>query len=359
MHGPGVYVLSNAAPKGFLRDGKTDGLVFAVLDEEALLIDDEELFVAERLDTDVLSASERYFCWGPHQRDVVTAAFPDLTAQPLVTGNPRLELLEPRFHALYADELSDIRRQYGSQYVLINSNLLESDDDPWRSRMRELLMALARALAAHRTDVTVVFRPHPADLAECSLDTTGLPNLVVSSEGPIAPWLAGASAVFHNSCTTAIEARIMERPVFAYRPLADVNYGALPNALSVTVRSVEEACAALDAVLAGDVPEHPDLTPLDRYLVRPGSGEPSRRIADALAGLTVPVTSEGPDRPGPVERLRIRWKGPPAKPWNRIALRARLPAIRARYALIATAAGLDHAVTIRAPQPSLIEITPG
>jgi len=112
-------------------------------------------------------------------------------------------------------------------------------------------------------------------------------------------------------------------------------------------------------VLAGDVPEHPDLAPLDRYLVRPGSGEPSRRIAEELAGLTVPETSEGPDRPGPVERLRIRWKGPPAKPWNRIALRARLPAIRARYALIATAAGLDHAVTIRAPQPSLIEITPG
>ena len=358
IHGPGVYVLSNAARKWFSSQPESAGLVFVVLDEEALLIDDAEQFVRDRLDSDLARRCVRMFCWGPHHQDVVVGALPEISAAMRLTGNPRFELLEPRFHTIYRNETEAIHTRYGRTYVLVNSNIHEHEMEPWKTAMRGHLKDLARGLAAHRPDVTVVFRPHPSDLDEAKLDRTALPNLIVSAEGAIAPWLVGASAVFHNSCTTAIEARVMERPVFAFRPIADRGYGTLPNSLSVTLRTIPEACSALDAVLAGKVPEHPDLTPLDRFLVRPGSEEPSRRIAEEIAGLAVPEAADGPERPGPIERLRIRWKGAAAKPWNRIPLRDRLPAISERYASIATAAGLGHAVSIRAPQPNLIDVAP-
>ena len=358
-HGRGVYVLSNAARKQFLSQPESEDLRFVILDEEVLMIDDVKEFVATRLDPDLARRSVRNFCWGPEHHDIALAAVPESAESLRITGNPRFELLEPRFHTIYLKESEAIRSRYGQHYVLVNSNLGELSGVPWDVRMRSHLKELARRLAAHRPDITVVFRPHPSDLAQTRLDSTGLPNLVVASEGSIASWLVGATAVFHNSCTTGVEARIMERPVFAFRPVPDPGYGELANALSVTVRSVEEACSSLDRVLAGDVPEHPGLAPLDRFVVRPGSGEPSRRIAEEIAGLTLPEGSGGYPRPGPLERLRIRWQGPPAKAWNRIPLRAHLPTIRARYALIAAAAGLDHAVTIRAPQPSLIDVTPG
>jgi hypothetical protein len=358
VHGPGVYVLSNASRKGFINNGETDGLAFVILDEEALLLDDTEEFVTTRLDPELTRRSALNFCWGPRQFEAVLATVPESASALRVTGNPRFELLEPRFHEVYRSEYEEIQSRIGRSYVLINSNILESEQDPWLADMRSHLKDLARGLAAHRPDITIVFRPHPSDRAEARVDRSGLPNLAVTSEGPIAAWLAGAAAVFHNSCTTGIEARVMAKPVFSYRPTPDRQYGALPNSLSVTVRSFEEACEALDRVLAGDIPEHPDLTPLDRYVVRPGSGEPSRRIAEEIDRLSIPTGAAGPVRPGPIERLRVRWKGAPAKPWNRIALRERLPAIRDRYMLIARAAGLDHAVTIRAPQPSLIDIAP-
>jgi hypothetical protein len=358
LHGPGVYVLSNASRKSFIERGDTAGLAFVILDEEALLLDDAGEFAATRVDVDVARTSVRYFCWGPHHQEVVLAAAPESAPSLRITGNPRFELLEPRFRAIYREESEAIRDRYGQHYVLVNSNIHESDEAPWLVEMRAWLKELACRLAAHRPDVTVVFRPHPADLTHAQVDDGGLPNLTVTCEGPIAPWLVGATAVFHNSCTTAIEGRIMQRPVFAFRPMEDPQYGSLANAVSVTVRTLDEACAALDAVLADDVPVHPDLAPLDRYVVRPGSGEPSRRIAEEISGIEISDDVAGTQRSGPFERLRTRWRGAPAKPWNRIPLRAQLPAIRKRYALIAAAAGLDHAVTIKAPQPALLDVTP-
>ena len=359
IHGSGVYVLSNAARKWFTSQPESAALRFVILDEEALLLDDAELFTATRLDPDLVRRSVRNFCWGPHHHDVVLAAVPDSADALCITGNPRVELLEPRFHTIYRQESETIRARYGERYVLVNSNIGEQTSDTWAVELRSHLKELARRLAAHRPDITVVFRPHPSDLSTTRIDTEGLPNLVVTCEGPIAPWLVGATAVFHNSCTTGIEARIMERPVFAYRPTTDPQYGALANVVSITVRSLEEACARLDEVAAGRVPEHPDLAPLDQFIVRPGSTEPARLIAEEISSIDLPADALGYDRPGALERLRARWRGAPAKPWNRIPLRRQLPAIRSRYALIASAAGLDHEVTIRSPQPSLIDVTPG
>ena len=60
-------------------------------------------------------------------------------------------------------------------------------------------------------------------------------------EGDVVPWLSGADAVIHNSCTTGLQAYLLGKPVISYMPVAFDKYDQyLPNALSDKVQSIEE-----------------------------------------------------------------------------------------------------------------------
>src|SRR5262249_55440918 len=161
-------------------------------------------------------------------------------------------------------EAQRLREQHG-RYVLVNTNFdlvnhLDGPDwmirslrkrrwtDPardlpvlerWGSYRRAMFAAFLGGiprLHAALPEMTIVIRPHPSEnpVPWTALEDS-LPGVVVAeARTAVAPWILGAEAVLHNSCTTAVEAFVLDRPAIAVMDdAADATMESpLPNALS-------------------------------------------------------------------------------------------------------------------------------
>jgi hypothetical protein len=95
------------------------------------------------------------------------------------------------------------------------------------------------------------------------------------------PWLLGARAMIHNSCTTGVEAAAMGVPAIAYRPLVAEGLDlVLPNAVSRQVFDEESLIAALRETLAGDGGSNG------------GAGDRRGLLAEHIAALDGPLAAE-------------------------------------------------------------------
>lgn len=354
----GVYVLSNAERKGFVASGSVDDLALVALDEEVLVID-EERFVEGRVDGEMLERCSVYLCWGERHRELVVAGFPDAAEKLRIVGNPRIELLRPRFRGLYAKDIAAIRASVGGRFVLFNAtsglDALRKTDGPGH------FLTAARAAARSLPDSTVVLRPHPA-LGDVPLHSDPeQPNLVFANTGPIAPWLLAADVVVHPGCTTAIEARLLDRPVIR---MATPGRSHRSTRLADAVSEVVETPAVLIELLremsgGGTIPQ-PSLEALKPYFSLDLKRSPAGRIAGIIDGLQPPDSTPAILREQPELRRRIRWMrhGPKDKHWSHIRLREERAEIRARFAAIGRAADLPDTAQISFPQPRVMRIRP-
>src|SRR5262249_49755512 len=62
------------------------------------------------------------FACGPEHAEGMAARFPESRAKTDATGNPRWDLLRPEFRGSHAEEVVEIRREFG-RFILINTNL--------------------------------------------------------------------------------------------------------------------------------------------------------------------------------------------------------------------------------------------
>jgi hypothetical protein len=63
----------------------------------------------------------------------------------------------------------------------------------------------------------------------------------VIHEGSAIPWILGADAVVHNSCTTGVEGFLLDRPTVAYVPVRSKTYDSLlPNSVSRLANTPQE-----------------------------------------------------------------------------------------------------------------------
>lgn len=264
----GVYVLSNATRKGFVSSGTVDDLALVALDEEAL-ITDEERFVEARVDKEMLERCSVYLCWGERQRDLVLAGFPDSAAKLRVVGNPRLELLRPRFRDLYTEDVAAIRASVGGRFILFNAT---SGLDALRSTGAPSdFLAAARAAAQSLPHSIIVLRPHPASGDLPPHPDPQQPNLMFVNIGSIAPWLLAADAVVHPGCTTAIEARLLDRPVIRMAARGNLHHSTqLADAVSEVVESPAVLIDLLREVQSGRTIPQPSLALLNRVCPRFG-----------------------------------------------------------------------------------------
>jgi len=229
-----------------------------------------------RVSNDAYGLLDRYFSWGPALSAPIRAGFADQSNKVCDIGNPRLDLLRPGFRAVYQEESDAIRSRYG-RYVLLNTNFAfwnhfggreyleralikdgkittESGLSTFRSvseyvgtifeSFKELVGRLSDALP----ESSVIVRPHPSENHDTwRAATCNLGNVQVAHEGNVIPWLLGASAVIHNSCTTGLEAFLLDRTVFSFRPVLRDGYDAyLPNAVSI---EREDQNALIDEVV--------------------------------------------------------------------------------------------------------------
>ncbi len=255
------------------------GYKVVVLDEEGLVIDDN-VFANVRMSAETLNLSSAVLTWGSHQANVIRNAYPELDIPLHETGNPRVDLWRPEFNGIFNADVAKLTAKYGD-YILILSNfanyidkreinsliaaqrgtnIRSEADEQWfwdfvafHDRVRAAFEDATHTLAQAFPDKTIIIRPHPGDNESYwdGFRKTTSKNVKVIYEGVVTPWLLGAKAVIHNSCTTGLEALIMDKPPIAYVPFdaSEFEIG-FTNAVSQQTTTPQELVDAVQSTLA-------------------------------------------------------------------------------------------------------------
>ncbi len=331
------------------RRFKAAGSRVAAWCEEGLVYRDRDTYLHERVSNESLAEASLFFAWGEVQAADVAAKAPEAAAKIRLSGNPRFDLLRPEWRGLFAPQAEALRRRFGP-YLLLNGNFSRYNHfmgydfwiealqqrgtitdqaqldffKRWRDFLGEIfhgftaaLPVLARAFPDHR----LIVRPHPSEDHEAwRRQAQGLSNVEVIYDGSVIPWLLGAEAVLHNSCTTGLEAYLLERPVVAYRPACDeVLDSELPNAVSRQAFELEELMAVIGEVLEGGTAaavetSHAGL--VARYIAALDGPLAAEQVVAALDEIAFPGA---PLALGPAARLSLAGSQTLAalKPWAR------------------------------------------
>jgi len=258
-------------------------------DEEALVRFPREDYYRRRLSPKALGLVSHLLAWGEDDAEIFRK-FPEYPGTPIhVTGNPRIDLIRPDMRAYFDAEVAEIRRRYG-EFVMINTNfgyvnafasslnLMQETKKPGAAPVEGkntlgMTSEFARGLAAHKQalfehfrklvpalaralpDRTIVLRPHPAEGHETwKQAASGCRNVHVVNEKSVIPWLAAATVLVHNGCTTAVEAAVLGKAAVAYRPVRNATFDLeLPNSLSHEASDLEELVGKVRAIAAGEL----------------------------------------------------------------------------------------------------------
>ncbi|ARQ00701.1 surface carbohydrate biosynthesis protein [Pseudorhodoplanes sinuspersici] len=294
--------------------------------EEGLVYRDRDAYLHERVAPAAFEKVDAFFAWGRVQHDDMRLAVNDGVRKIYETGNPRFDLLRPELQGLYRAPAEALKAQHGN-FILINTNfgrynhfygatgvmdtlrkrgsIRHAADQAFFAQWIEYLGKIYHAfqdmvpeLAQAFPDRTIVVRPHPSEdhdnwrhLAE------GLPNVKVIYEGGAIPWLLAAAVSIHNSCTTGLEAALLNRPVIAYQPLKSETYDSfLPNRVSVEATTANDLIdqvrrafdGRFDAPLAVDEAVQEDVK---RYVASIDGPQATHRVVQQLLALKASGTA--------------------------------------------------------------------
>lgn len=261
--------------KQVVRILKRLGHQFVAHDEEGLLYFDRESYRRLRVNSEVLQSAKMLLAWGP-ENELAWREAPAYDGTPIhLTGNGRVDMMRPELRSLHESKTKELRAKYG-HFVLINTNFaslnhfytnltallppeeLGTGADIWEVGLSRHRYAIFRAflsllprLAARFPRTTFVLRPHPGENHQTWVDAAeGARNVHVSHEGSVIPWILASEALIHNSCTTGLEAYILDGQPIAYQPAISEDYDLhLPNELSFVVHDEATLFDLVDAII--------------------------------------------------------------------------------------------------------------
>ena len=238
-----------------------------------------EVPAVRRFSSESLGLAARSFAWGDHERDALTARYPEHQHRIVTTGSPRVDLWRPEMRAYHtAAPLPDLPT--GRPFVLFSSNFsFVLDVNPFWVRIRDkrrhyhglddafefdrydaaadkqrVLRDFVRAvrhLATTRPDLLVVVRPHPIEAEGAWEDLIGpVPNVLITRRGSLNAWIRQAVAVVQNGCTSGYESAVSGTPLVSFHPreiLAEYPV----NLLGRRASTIEELDLQLDRIIAG------------------------------------------------------------------------------------------------------------
>jgi surface carbohydrate biosynthesis protein len=246
----------------------------AVLDEEALVRATDQIYLMKH-ERDALSNVCLLFTWGSDTTELWRRTGLIAESSIRTVGNPRIDLLRPELRSYLQPEIDAIRQRFGD-YVLFNTNFLTVNSFVTKNKFRlaewvpeQELTAQRSGLLGHKKQIfdrfralvpkiagaiaplRLIIRPHPSeDHAPWREAASNLGNATVIFEGSVAPWLAGARALLHSGCTSAVESAVVGTTALAYRPvISDLYDDVLTNAVSISCPSDEALLKELSHVL--------------------------------------------------------------------------------------------------------------
>ncbi len=284
---------------GILRDL---GHHIVAWDEESLVRPPDEYFYRRRLSARTIKMASALFAWGPDDARVFRD-FPGYPGTPIaITGNPRADMMREEIRPYFRADVERIRQRHG-RFVLVNTNFGHVNHfvpalqpkpgstgakDGFRAGLAEhravifehfqkMLPALSDALPDH----TILVRPHPTERHDTWIEAAAFHgNVRVVNEGNVIPWLMACDVLIQNSCTTAVEAAILDTPAITYEPVASERFDV------ALTRDLTHRAASL-----------PELVDLTRSITQGKLGVfefPNRRerIAHHIAALDGPLACE-------------------------------------------------------------------
>ncbi|MBG9588621.1 surface carbohydrate biosynthesis protein [Cytobacillus firmus] len=238
---PKGIILSKGHPDGDTRkwhmaNAKKFGYSLVELDEEALIIGPTYNRLGK--DDSYINILDQIYCWGKIPKEMIAQRFGSFKNKLYITGHPRFDLLKKKFLPLYSEEMQKIKKEYGD-FILVNTrfthyNHFQNGFNPNAKFMKsnfDHFIILIKELSKNFPNLNIVVRPHIHESLEpYKNEFSHYKNVFVVHEGSVGKWIQASKVIIHNSCTTGIEALLLEKPVISYLP---VNYEleskSLPN----------------------------------------------------------------------------------------------------------------------------------
>ena len=252
------------------------GFMITSLDEEGNLNDyGYDGDAKTRFSDQTIEQSTAVFGWGADDVDTLKKVYPNYSHKIYKTGSPRADLWKPLFSDYWNIPLTVPKKPF----LLISCNTgyanninsfgelikFENEMGRYQSNPKHLEMTMGRYaedfnkmlayvesvkyLSAHNNGYDIVLRPHPAeDIEAWKIILSDIPNVHVIRDGPIDAWVKNSFAVMHNSCTTALEATISNKPVVTYVLPGQKYSPQLANELGYRVKSLEELLNKINTI---------------------------------------------------------------------------------------------------------------
>jgi len=269
---PGIFHTKSLSPHKVKIDRHKRmidrGFIITSLDEEGMLNDyGYQRFVKTRYSDETIEQSTAVFGWGSDDVDALKQTYSKHSHKIYKTGSPRADLWKPFFSDYWSVPATVPKKPF----LLISCNTgfanniksfgeiikFENEMGRYQSFPKQLEQRIGRAaedfekilayikaikyLSDHNKGYDIVLRPHPAeDIEAWKIFLNDIPNVHVLRDGPINAWVNNAFAVMHNSCTTALEATVLNKPVITYLPSEQKYSPQLANELGYRVKSLEE-----------------------------------------------------------------------------------------------------------------------
>ena len=346
----GAYLINSLFANGYryIQNLKSFGHKIILLDEEGLVYINENRYVS-RLNPESLKLVDRVCCFGNDQARIIRENFPENASKVVVTGNPRMNLLNEYLRPILFKDVKSVGSGHKNYILLVSNfsianlegggstleekrkitaNLLNvmgvnqkevfNDQFDYVYAMMHKMMDLIVKLSKRFPEETIIVRPHPSeDVTTWQKFAEPLPNVEVIREGALNPWLLNADLVLQNNCTSAIESMFMHVPCISYRPMTDERFDQpLPNYLSKNVFTEEEAISVVEKILSGSEVAFDFETYETRskeYIANQQKDDSVRAIRECIDSLDLQPeeysVQEYNRRAGSLRRLPYRLKG--------------------------------------------------
>lgn len=244
-----------------------NGFKITSMDEEGGLVEvDYTDFTLDRYSKKTLEQASAILGWGEEDTDALKVNYSSFSNKIFKTGSPRADLWKTNFSSYWNTPTSLPKKPY----LLISSNCWNSfqpfhenfkfrkkagyfDRNPKHlqnffgkksegyTRTAFFIEAIEYIIKNNENNYDIVLRPHPTENPDdWKTFLEDIPNVHVSNEGSITPWVNNSFAVLHNGCTTAFEAIIAKKPLISYMPFETKHTGNISNELGSKVKTLNE-----------------------------------------------------------------------------------------------------------------------
>jgi len=294
--------------------------------EEGVIYPDGQDYCDRKVGVNALKQTEKFFATGSYQANHVSTFRKPTSEQLVITGNPRFDVLRPKYRSAFCFHQLDKKHADLLPYILINTNFARFNPHPdytdmlatlkskkmiagpeqetiWRGLFeyqRKNMVAFKEVIPelASRFDCKVVIRPHPSENHDYWRKWAKDYNKVfIYHEGNANEWIISAQAIIHNSCTTGLEGFMLGKPVIAYVPEQDKEHSkSISNQVSLQVHSQEQLYETVSRALTEHVldneQERQKKNSILKYYIENVDGPlASERIVEELNTIDIPSHS--------------------------------------------------------------------